>query len=112
MPTTGVGISHKVVPLEDSRSSPHRPQAEDSKSFEDNLIAAEQRLAGEVVPFPNPLSHPPQPLEMCPIWGDVFHDPADCELDSFFSQIEERITTLEHDILSLARQVSSLLRCL
>ena len=111
MSTTGVDLSQKVVPLDDSRSTSPQPKALSTRSFEEDLAAAERRLAGEVVPFPN---SPPSlfPLPTCPAWEEPFHDLGDSDLEVFFDHVEERIKALEHDILSLARQVSALLRCL
>ena len=111
MPATGVGPFHKVVPLEDSRPTSHRPRPGPANSFEQTLVAAEQRVSGEIVPFPNRLPAP-HPAELCPIWQDALHDPEECELDVFFAHIESRISDLERDILSLTRQMSALLSCL
>ncbi|MFH1739767.1 MAG: hypothetical protein ABIH23_12215 [bacterium] len=111
MSTTGVGPFQKVVPLEDTRPISRRAHTAPIVSFEEDLVAAEQRVSGEIVPFPNRLPAP-HPAEICPIWQDAFHDPEECELEIFFDQIENRICALEHDILTLTRQVSALLSCL
>ena len=97
-----LGLSSKIVPLEESRALSAVRRTASKSSFEETLAAAEMPVACEVVPLPiNPeRSAWPSP------------EPLECDIEIFFEHIEDRMKSLEYDLLSLTRQVSALLRCL
>ncbi len=112
MSLSGVGTTDKIIALEAKRIRGHPSDEGAFPSFEKTLAAVEQNVSAEIVSLPHhrSLSSPSDAQRSSTAKPSSRID--DTDVDAYFDEIENRITGLEQDLLSLRHQISALIRCL